>query len=241
MKKLLLILLLVTSLNAQKLIYKGEDGKLYERTSNSDGTGQGFDTEISIGGQGSTDTTSLSNRIDGKQPVGNYLVPNDTTNKWLPIGTSLGGGSDPFLAKLRLTGDITNATTTPAVLTGMSFNYLANSYYIFDMYMLATSAATTTGYGFAVDVSTAVTAVGLTFFNQLANTGTLTGGNSKADNVATGISSGVPAITVSNPIMGRGILITGASGGTATFTFRPEVAASATCKAGSIITVMKIN
>jgi len=34
--------------------------------------------------------------------------------------------------------------------------------------------------------------------------------------------------------------MTGANTGTAQFTFRPEVAASATCKAGSVITVMKI-
>jgi len=151
-----------------------------------------------------------------------------------------GGGGDPYLAKLRLAGDITNATTTPAILTGMSFAYLANSFYIFDMYMMCTSAAVGTGYGFCVDVNTAVTYVGLQFVHQLANTGTLSGGNSKADNTATGVSSGVPAITVTNFVMGRGILVTGANTGTAQFMFRPEVAASATCKAGSVITVMKI-
>jgi len=154
--------------------------------------------------------------------------------------THAGGGSDPFLAKLRLAGDVTNATTTPANLTGMSFSYLANSFYIFDLYMACTSAAATTGYGFAVDVSTAVTNVGLQFVHQLANTGTLSGGNSKVDNTATGVSSGVPAVTVVNPVIGQGYLMTGANTGTAQFTFRPEVAASATCKAGSIITVMKI-
>lgn len=150
------------------------------------------------------------------------------------------GGADPFLAKLRLAGDITNATLTPLNLTGMSFAYLANSFYIFDLYMACTSAAATTGYGFAVDVSTVVTTHGLIFVHQLATAGTLSGGDSIADNVSRGLSSGVPAVTVINPIMGRGFLMTGANAGTAQFTFRPEVAASATVKAGSVITVMKI-
>lgn len=150
-------------------------------------------------------------------------------------------GTDPFLTKLRLSADITNATTTPTNLTGMSFAFEANSYYVIELFMLCTSAATTTGYGFAVDTSVAVTAVGIHFTHQLANTGTITGGSSLADNVATGVSTGVPAITVQNPVMGHGILITGANAGTAQFTFRPEVAASATCKAGSIIRVMKIS
>jgi hypothetical protein len=155
--------------------------------------------------------------------------------------THAGGGADPFLVKLRLAGDITNATVTPAVLTGMSFAYLANSFYVFDMYMLCTSVAATTGYGFAVDVSVAVTNVALSFTHQLATGGTRTGGDSIADNVCRGLSSGVPAITVVNFVMGSGILVTGANPGTAQFTFRPEVAASATCKAGSVIRVMKIS
>jgi hypothetical protein len=153
--------------------------------------------------------------------------------------THAGGGADPFLVKLRLAGDITNATVTPAILPGMVFSYEANSFYVFEMFMLCTSVATTTGYGFALDVSTAVTSIGLSFTHQLA-TATLSGGDSIVDNTSRGLSSGVPAITVSNPVMGHGILITGANAGTAQFMFRPEVAASATCKAGSIIRVMKI-
>lgn len=150
------------------------------------------------------------------------------------------GGSDPFLVKLRLAGDITNATVTPTNLTGMAFTYEVNSFYVFEMFILCTSGAATTGYGFALDVSSAVTSVGLNFTHQLATGGTLSGGDSIADNVSRGLSSGVPAITVINPVMGHGILVTGANTGTAQFTFRPEVAYTATVKAGSIIRVMKI-
>jgi len=150
------------------------------------------------------------------------------------------GGADPFLVKLRLAGDITNATVTPTNLTGMAFTYETNSFYVFEMFMLCTSGAATTGYGFALDVSTAITSMGLFFEHQLATGGTVSGGDSIADNVSRGLSSGVPAITVVNPVMGHGILLTGANTGTAQFTFRPEVAYMATCKAGSVIRVMKI-
>lgn len=205
----------------------------------------GDSINLPSGGGTPLDTNALHyTKFSAKQ---NTLV-SGTNIKTINGNTLLGsgdmvisGGSDPFLVKLRLASDVTNATTTPATLTGMSFSYVANSFYIIDMYMLASSAATTTGYGFALDVSTAVTSIGIHFTHVLANTGTLTGGSCLADNTATGVSSGVPAISVSNPVMGHGILITGANAGTATFMFRPEVAASATCKAGSIITVMKIN
>jgi len=177
-------------------------------------------------------------------PVGgttNQVLAKSSATDYATQWVTPSGGADPFLAKLRLAGDITNATTTPTSLTGMSFAFEANSFYVVELFMLCTSAAATTGYGFAIDTSVAVTAVGLHFTHQLANTGTITGGSSLADNVATGVSTGVPAITVSNPVMGHGTLITGANAGTAQFMFRPEVAASATCKAGSVIRVMKIS
>jgi hypothetical protein len=149
--------------------------------------------------------------------------------------------ADPFLAKLRLASDVSgSSTSTPVNLTNMVFSYAANSYYIFDMYMLCTSGSATTGYNFAVDVSSAVTSVGLIFVHQLANAGTLSGGSSIADNTRTGSSSGVAGNNTLSPIMGHGILITAGNTGTAQFTFSPEVNALATCKAGSIIVVANI-
>lgn len=49
MKIILLILLVSFTLNAQKLIYKGSDNKIYERTSTSNNIGAGYDTELSLG------------------------------------------------------------------------------------------------------------------------------------------------------------------------------------------------
>jgi hypothetical protein len=133
----------------------------------------------------------------------------------------------------------TAANTTPVNLTSMSFSYAANSKYIFDMNMFTQAAAATTGHGFQLDVSSAVTQIGMSFFNQLATSGTLSGGSSVADDTSLGVSSGVPNTTI-NFVNGKGILITGANSGTAQFRFRSETNAITTCKAGSTIIVTKI-
>jgi hypothetical protein len=133
----------------------------------------------------------------------------------------------------------TGANTTPVNLTGMSFSYAANSKYIFDMNMFTQAAAASTGHGFQLDVSSAVTQIGMSFFNQLALT-TITGGSSVEDDVSLGVSSGVrnTDIIFSN---GKGMLITGANSGTAEFRFRSETTAVTTCKANSTIIITKIS
>jgi hypothetical protein len=79
----------------------------------------------------------------------------------------------------------------------------------------------------------------MSFFNQLATSGTLSGGSSVADDTSLGVSSGVPNTTI-NFVNGEGILITGANSGTAQFRFRSETTAITTCKSGSTIIVKKI-
>lgn len=151
------------------------------------------------------------------------------------------GGADPFMAKLVLGADKATAANTTPVTLGLSFNYEANSKYIIDMYMIVAPTAATTGCGFLLDVSSAVTYVGLFVSHQLATTGTISGAGSIGDAGATsqGVSSGMPN-TSSNFVYGGGSLITGANTGTATFFFRSETTAVTTCKADSIIRVMKI-
>jgi hypothetical protein len=141
---------------------------------------------------------------------------------------------------LRLANDApTAANVNPISLTSMSFDYAANSVYVFDMYMFTQAGAATTGHGFQLDVSSAVTQIGMSFFNQLATSGTLSGGSSVADDTSLGVSSGVPNTTI-NFVNGKGILITGANSGTAQFRFRSETTAITTCKANSTIIVKKI-
>ena len=150
-------------------------------------------------------------------------------------------GPDPITARLTLGADKpTGANTTPVTL-GLSFNYLANSTYIVDIYALVAPGAATTGCGFMLDTSSAVTYVATHVTHQLAATGTLSGASSIGDMAATlsGVSSGMPA-TASYPVLGGGILISGANAGTATFFFRSETTAVTTCKAGSVFLVTKV-
>lgn len=152
-----------------------------------------------------------------------------------------GGGSDPFIAKGVLANDVsTGANVTPVTLTGLSFAFEINSVYVIEVFATMQSPAATTGYGIQVDVSAAVTAQTFQFFHQLANTGTLTGGSSIADDASVGVSSGVPSANVNVPLYGCGVLRTGATTGTAQLRLRSEVAAVATMKAGSVFRVQKV-
>jgi hypothetical protein len=155
--------------------------------------------------------------------------------------TPAAGGSDPFVARLVLAADKpTGANVTPVTL-GLSFAFEANSEYAIDIYALVAPAAATTGCGFLIDVSAAVTYVGTHVTHQLAATGTLSGASSIGDMAATlsGVSSGMPA-TATYPVLGGGILIAGANAGTATLYFRSETTAVTTCKAGSMFLVTKV-
>lgn len=151
------------------------------------------------------------------------------------------GGADPFTAKLVLSADKpTGANTTPVTL-GLSFAYEANSKYVIDIYAIVAPTASSTGCGFLIDVSSAVTYVGTFTVHQLLVTGTLSGGSSIGDLGATsmGVSSAMVG-AISNFVYGGGILVTGANTGTATFFFRSETTAVTTCKAGSMFRIMKM-
>jgi hypothetical protein len=147
-------------------------------------------------------------------------------------------GPDQFAARVKSSADVTNATVTPVNVTGCVFTFEANSTYMVEFVALCTSAATTTGYGFALDTSVAAV-VGLHWTHQLASAGTVTAGQSIADNVAVGLSSGVPTAATNTLVSGGGLLITTLAG-TAQLTFRPEVAASATVKAGCVLVAVKV-
>ena len=133
----------------------------------------------------------------------------------------------------------TNPTAAPGVanvpIVGMVFSYEANS--VYQMWGNATinNNAATTGVGFNWDTSTAVTVINSTFYHQLANTGTLTGGSQIADAVSVGVSSGVPTLNVACPVSLQGHLVTGASSGTATLNFRSEVAVAANCTSVTMV------
>lgn len=135
---------------------------------------------------------------------------------------------------------VTGANTNLNNVTGLLFTYAANSVYRIHIYGAVSAAATTTGNGFAFDLSSAVTSIWLQHFHQLANTGTLSGGSSVADAASIGVSSGVPVANAFIPVYGTGLLKTGANTGTAQLQYRSEVAAISTLRAGTTIVVEKI-
>jgi hypothetical protein len=80
----------------------------------------------------------------------------------------------------------------------------------------------------------------LTFFHQLANTGTISGGSADSSDVSLGVSSGIPTNATSVPVSGHGILITNANTGTAQLRFRSETTAAISAMAGLTLVVEKV-
>jgi len=191
------------------------------------------------------DITNLAADLAAKQAASEKGAANgyaglDSGGK-VPAAQLPAGGSDPFIFKGALAADAaTAANTTPITLTGLVFTFVANGRYIIDIVGATRAAAVTTGGGFHLDTSVAVTRQGMSHVNQLANTGTVTGGSSIADDASVGVSSGRPSINTDTPIMGTGYLIAGANGGTAQLRYRSEVAAISTVMAGFIMRVMQV-
>ena len=125
-------------------------------------------------------------------------------------------------------------------MTGLSFAFEANAVYVIELMALMQAAANTVGFGLQIDVSVPVTNVAMTFAHQLANTGTLTGGSSIADDASAGVSSGVPTAATNVPLVATGLLVAGATPGTAQLRLRSEVNGITTMKAGSVMRVHKV-
>lgn len=153
------------------------------------------------------------------------------------------GGSDPFATFTgALAADVsTGANVTPVDVTGLVFNFVANGKYLIEVFGAGRSAAATTGWGIQLNTSVAVASVWMRFQHQLANTGTLTGGSSIADDASVGVSSGVPTLNVDCPFYASGVLIAGANPGTAQLRWRSEVAAVSTVRAGTMMRVQRVS
>lgn len=147
----------------------------------------------------------------------------------------------PFMFEGVLAADVTTgANVNPVNVTGLVFTFTANKNYVIEIFGSISSAAATTGCGLQFDTSVAVTQVAVQFFHQLANTGTLTGGNSIADDASAGVSSGINANGAIVPVYGAGILRAGANGGTAQLRYRSETTAATTIKAGTVMRVREL-
>ena len=192
--------------------------------------------------QGSkADTAVQPAALDAKQAT----LVSGTNIKTVNGSTLLGSGnlvvSSGYTAVATLASDrATAADTVPVTLTGLVFTYAINSVYMIRFMGRVSPAAATTGCGFQFDCSSAVTDMNVAFFHQLANTGTLSGGQSIADDTSQGVSSGMPANAGLYPVTGHAIIRTGANTGTAQLRFRSETTAVTTCKAGMTMVVEKV-
>jgi hypothetical protein len=149
-------------------------------------------------------------------------------------------GPSAYVAVVKQAADVSNSQTT-RVNTDLVFSFDPGGVYAVDLYLLVTTAATTTGLALAFDTSVTVTVNALTFEHQLATAGTLTGGDSIADDTPRGISSGVPTASALVPVLAKGLIVAGATAGTARLRFASEVSGSAVVfKANSAMTVTKI-
>jgi len=191
------------------------------------------------------DVTNLQTSLNGKQDKTEKGVANGYASLGadgkVPSAQLPASGSDPFMFKGVLASDVsTGANVTPVNVTGMVFTFEANSTYVVEVFGILQSPAATTGCGMQFDVSAAVTLSTFNFFHQLANTGTLTGGSSIADDASVGVSSGVPTANTNVPLYGSGVIKTGANTGTAQLRLRSETTAITTLKAGSVMRVHKV-
>lgn len=215
----------------------GIDGKVPSAQLPSGGSGD-------VGGQAS----SVDGEIALFSGAGGKTIKRATTTGILKASSGVLAqaiaGTDyprPYTLVATLAGDqATGANVTPVTLSGLVWTFEANAVYFFEWRGNVSAAAATTGCGFQVDLSAAVTDIGMQFFHQLASAGTLSGGHSVADDASVGVSSGVPG-TSNYPVSGFGMLRTGANTGTAQLRFRSETTAVITAKAGMTLVVRRVS
>lgn len=205
------------------------------------------DLNTALSGKSSTSHTHAMNEVSGLETAVNgkqATLVSGTNIKTVNGNSILGSGDLVVSAGYHFVGTLaldtpTLANVTPVILVGLVFSYAANSKYRIWAIGRVSPLAGTTGCGFQFDLSSAVTSIEVMFHHQLANTGTLSGGHSIADNASVGVSSGMPG-TSTYPVELVGQLITAGNTGTAQLMFRSETTAVTTCNAGFTLVVEKI-
>lgn len=144
----------------------------------------------------------------------------------------------------QLSGDVTNATTSFADITGLTFAVEANKKYLLEANIIMTTSATTTGFGLSVNGPASpvqVAGVAWTFGTISANTAGYYGGY-VIDGYDVG-STTLGATTASPtkwPAVARVLFENGSTAGTLAVRFKAETAATVTAKSGSFATLREI-
>ncbi len=151
-----------------------------------------------------------------------------------------GGGESENIA--RAPGDVTNATTSFADITGMTFTPLANKTYIFEAWIIFQSNTVGTGIGFAGNGPASPTAY--VFNAEIPIALTLYASDSLMASRAynTGTASASVDIINSNLLAKiNGVLVNGANSTPFTLRFKAETTGTVKVLAGSVLRYRQVN
>lgn len=151
-----------------------------------------------------------------------------------------GGGIARLDLCVYVTADIQLSTTNWADITGLTSPLTAGKKYAFLAYIFHSSAATTTGAWFGVNMPAAPTTLMFGVHSGVTNSVTAgvqsIGTATARDTAATGQTTGSTGVTVTNL---SGFIIPSATG-TFAIRARPEVAAAITIKLGSWLRIREV-
>ncbi len=150
--------------------------------------------------------------------------------------THAGGGGDGEVAVVA-TQDTANATTTLANATGLTFNALANSLYIIEVFLVWAASAATVGIKVSATASGTPTITAGHFITDAAS-GTPDSSSYNANDVV--VTTSASPFTTNNMGQLAAILKTGASASTWQLRFAAETTGTITVKAGSTIRYRKV-
>ena len=154
------------------------------------------------------------------------------------VDSMVGGGGWTYVT---LGGDVTNATTTPAAITGLTFTPSANTMYEVEFRILMQSTATANAVDFGVTWSSGLDDGSFTVLQPLSASTTQVDPNltftTSGTDVFNADSTGMPTADESYVYVGWGIVVAGGTPtGSIGFDFACEIGSNTvTAKAGSFI------
>lgn len=229
---------------------QGPTSKFTAIVQSGSGVSDGDKGDITVSGSGATWTIDAGVVTEAKQVLADNTTNDVSTTKhgYVPKGTNTGWKflkddgtwAAPFFHTATLASDAaTAADTNPISLSGLVFTYAANATYMIYGIGMVSPAASTTGSGFQIDLSSAVTMVNIIGYHSSTNTGAIQGFHSIADDASVSVTGGYPG-TSTYPVSLTGILITTSNTGTAQLRYRSEVSAVSTVKAGFTWVVTRV-
>jgi len=202
--------------------------------------------------------TDLNNAFGGKEPA-NANIQTHVTSQHAPSGAQVNaditkaeieakltgaisshthsGGSDSEITVLKV-GDTSNATTTYADATGLSFTPLADKEYIIEAWIRYTTTATTVGIKLSCNGPSGQAFVSSLFNSALVTSG-MSGGGGNAYN--TGVATASAQATTDNLAMLNILFKNGSNATIFIIRFAAETTGTITIKDGSVLRYRQVN